>query len=85
MQSNAVQRVTENKKLADVREIKWFDPEMVASTKERPRPRIPNPKGKLTPQVFDASGAPKGICMQNQHRVWNGPADFSSASLDLGD
>src|SRR5256885_1817828 len=53
--------------------VKRFDPESIACTEERLLRLVPDGKGKHSPEVLDAIGAPPLVCTQRHLCVGCGP------------
>ena len=69
MLPDAVQRVAENQQRAKMRVEERLDAELVPRAKQAFLPRVPDGKGKIADQMFDAGIAPGVIRVENQLSV----------------
>src|SRR5271156_4087298 len=80
MLAQAVQRVAEQKKLAELGIVKWLHSEMIARAKQNFLARVPDREGEIPAQMLHAIRAPGRIRAQNQARI-SGSAPRSALAL----
>src|SRR6266849_1364425 len=83
MNSNAIQRVAEQKKVTELCVVEWPDTEMIPGAKKVLRSRIPNRKRKIAAQMLHAGGSPNRIRVKDQFRVRSRTACLSPGSFHL--
>src|SRR5271156_2775010 len=69
MLAQAIERVAEKKKLAQLGVVKRFHSQMIARAKQQFLPRVPDRESEIPAQVLYALHAPRGVCVQNQFGV----------------
>src|SRR5215469_3418260 len=72
MPADTVERITEHHDRTDTRIVEGFNPELITRTKQLFVWRVPDGKGKITPKMREAPGAPFRIGSQDQLRVGYG-------------
>src|SRR5271156_5994035 len=80
MLAQAVQRVAEQKKLAELGIVKRFHAEMIARAKQNFLARVPDREGEIPAQMLHAIRAPGRVRAQNQARI-SGSASRSALAL----
>ena len=69
MAAHRVQDIAENKNAIEERVVKRFYSEVIAGAEERASFGVPNCKRKIAAKLFDASGSPSRISVQQQLRI----------------
>ena len=81
MQSQTLERVTEEEKIVAHSIEKWLDTEMIACAEELSLPRIPNDECEIAPQTMHALLSPRRVGMEKQFGGGRRCVAFESGAL----
>ena len=69
VEPQAIERVAEEKQVAEIGVVKRLDAKMISRAEERFSPRVPDGECKIAAQVLHARLAPCGVGVQDQFRI----------------